>query len=129
MCIRDRSYAAPQRYVYEPHAAVLKAGAFRSLAAAFGLHKLAPSSHLYTSVKRIEHFPGRSFELVAVEKPDRRALARHLPEGRGHLSVRNFPIGAEALRKQLALRDGGDFYLFATTTSDKKHRILITRKT
>lgn len=122
------SYAAPQRYLYEPHAAVLKAGAFRSVAAAFGLHKLAPSSHLYTAETAIKGFPGRSFEIVAVEKPDRRAVARHLPEGRGHLSVRNFPTGAEALRKQLHLRDGGDFYLFATTSFNNKHLLLITRK-
>ena len=39
----------PLQYLYEPNAAVLKAGAFRLMASRFSLVKLAPNSHLYTS--------------------------------------------------------------------------------
>ena len=42
-------YAEAQQYLYEPNAAVLKAGAFRSVGTAFELLKLHQHSHLYTS--------------------------------------------------------------------------------
>jgi len=32
-----------------------------------------------------------------------------------NISVRNFPLSAEQLRKKLKLRDGGSMTLFATT--------------
>ncbi|MDR0972648.1 MAG: SAM-dependent methyltransferase, partial [Prevotellaceae bacterium] len=52
-------------YLYEPNAAILKAGAFKLLAARFGLFKLHPNSHLYTSDSPIVDFPGRRFRVTA----------------------------------------------------------------
>lgn len=43
---------------------LLKAGAFRSIAAAYPVRKLHPNSHLYTSDTFIENFPGRIFRIV-----------------------------------------------------------------
>ncbi|MCU0354541.1 MAG: hypothetical protein MUD08_12510 [Cytophagales bacterium] len=64
------AFGLPETFVYEPNAAVLKAGAFRSVAAAFGLRKLHVNSHLYTSTDLRRDFPGRAFRLVAVSKLD-----------------------------------------------------------
>jgi precorrin-6B methylase 2 len=57
------SYTEQGNYVYEPNAAILKAGAFNSLCAKFDLQKLAPNSHLYVSDELISNFPGRRFSL------------------------------------------------------------------
>ena len=38
-------------------------------------------------------------------------------------------ISAEALRRRLKLRDGGDTYLFATTLADGSHALLACVKT
>lgn len=46
-----------ETYLYEPNASLLKAGAFRSIAAAYPVRKLHPNSHLYTSDTFIENFP------------------------------------------------------------------------
>jgi hypothetical protein len=47
---------------------------------------------------------------------------------RANISVRNFPLSVEQLRKKLKLKDGGDTYIFATTTTDGAHQLFICRK-
>ena len=118
----------PLRYVCEPGAAVLKAGAFRLVAARFGLQKLAPNSHLYTSERQPVGFPGRVFVVQAVVKPDRNELRSVVPAMKANLTVRNFPQTVDALRKKLGLLEGGDVYMLATTLRNGDKRLLITRK-
>jgi len=122
-------YSPPLRYLYEPNAALLKAGAFRLLAGRFGLAKLHVNSHLYTSDALRTDFPGRIFSVNAVCKPDRKALQSLLPARRAHLTVRNFPASVADLRKRLELADGGEDYIFATTLPDGQHALVLTTKT
>lgn len=121
-------FGAPQTYLYEPNAAVLKAGAFRTVANRFGLTKLAPNSHLYTSADPRPNFPGRTFVIDDVIKPDRKTLQALVPGMKANLTVRNFPQSVADLRKKLALQEGGDLYIFATTLLNGDKRLLITRK-
>ncbi|WP_246859579.1 SAM-dependent methyltransferase [Spirosoma sp. KCTC 42546] len=118
----------PQRYLYEPNAAVLKAGAFRLVASRFGLTKLAPNSHLYTSNELKPDFPGRIFLLQEICKPDQKALKMAVPDLKANLTVRNFPQTVAELRKKLSLREGGSVYILATTLLNGEKRLLITRK-
>ncbi|WP_317167736.1 THUMP-like domain-containing protein [Spirosoma sp. KUDC1026] len=118
----------PQTYLYEPNAAVLKAGAFRLVATRFGLRKLAPNSHLYTSSELVPDFPGRVFMLQTISKPDRKSLQQVLPMLKSNLTVRNFPQSVADLRKKLGLKEGGDTYIFATTLQNGDKRLLITHK-
>ncbi|WP_157603305.1 THUMP-like domain-containing protein [Spirosoma telluris] len=118
----------PLRYVYEPNAAVLKAGAFRLVAVRFGLTKLAPNSHLYTSNELKPDFPGRVFELREVIKPESKALKIAVPDLKANLTVRNFPQTVAELRKKLSLREGGAAYILATTLLNGDKRLLITKK-
>ena len=110
---------APATYLYEPNAALMKAGPFHRLAEAYGVKKLHPSSHLYTSEQRVEDFPGRTFHIegwCGWGKKEAKALLDGLRQA--NLSVRNFPDNVAALRKRLRLAEGGDSYLFATTLAD-----------
>ena len=118
----------PQRYLYEPHAALLKAGAFKILASHFGLTKLAPNTHLYTGTRWIPDFPGRGFDVQALCKPNARDLAAFVPERKANLTVRNFPGKTDDLRKKWSLKDGGDVYLFAVELSDARKVVIVTRK-
>ncbi|GAB3551363.1 SAM-dependent methyltransferase [Spirosoma fluminis] len=124
----DVTFSDPLRYVYEPNAAVLKAGAFRLVAARYGLHKLAPHSHLYTSDQLQPDFPGRTFAVQNVIKPDRKALQALVPGRKANLTVRNFPQSVAELRKQLALQEGGNLYILATTLLNGDKRLLLTHK-
>ena len=103
-------------FLYEPHAALLKAGAYKRLAEAFPVAKLHSNSHLYTADEAVPGFPGRAFRVEAAcafHKREVRSLLDGL--GKANLAVRNFPMPAAELRKRLRLADGGDVYLFATT--------------
>ena len=124
----DISFGNPQTYIYEPNAAVLKAGAFRLVAARFGLSKLAPNSHLYTSDDLRWDFPGRVFTLQAAIKPDIKLLKTLIPDLKANLTVRNFPQTVAELRKKLSLREGGSIYILATTLLNGDKRLLITKK-
>ncbi|MFN8349157.1 MAG: class I SAM-dependent methyltransferase [Spirosomataceae bacterium] len=131
---RDEETAAavtlsnPKRYLYEPNAAILKAGAFKSVAGAYQLAKIAPHSHLYTSDDVKTDFPGRIFEVLAIVKADTKVLMPYLPDGKANLFIRNFPATTDDLRKKLKLKDGGDVYLPATTLSNGEKRLLVCKK-
>lgn len=102
-------------YLYEPGAALLKAGPYRLLATRYGVEKLHPNSHLYTSSGLVD-FPGRRFRVTAVSwfgKKDLKVLLEGVEKA--NLTVRNFPSSVAELRKKLKLKEGGDTYLFATT--------------
>lgn len=123
------TYAMPQAFVCEPNAAVMKAGAFKTLAKRLGLEKLHPHTHLYTCGQRPENFPGRVFRLKAICKADRKAVLAHLPEPKANLTVRNFPASAAELRQRWGIAEGGNTYLFAVTLADRQKAVLIGEKT
>ncbi|MCQ2284988.1 MAG: SAM-dependent methyltransferase [Bacteroidales bacterium] len=118
-----------QKYLLEPNASVLKAGAFKTIATRFGLQKLHPHSHLYLSTTPIEDFPGRIFEIIDCFVPNKKAIKEHLKDIRqANVSIRNFPLTAESLKQKLKLSDGGDIYLFGTTWHNDERIILVSRK-
>lgn len=113
------------RYLYESNSSLMKAGCFRLPAARWGLHKLHPNTHLYTSDTLVREFPGRVFEVKEIggfSKNELRHLTAQLKKA--NITVRNFPERPEVLRKRLKLTDGGDAYLFATTLSDERRVII-----
>lgn len=120
-----------QQYVYEPNATIMKAGAFRELQREFegtDLKQIGANSHLFVSTQELREFPGRAFVIDAIGSLNKREL-KALLEGveRANITVRNFPLTAQQLRKKLKLKDGGDTYIFATTVAGK-HVLLRTHK-
>lgn len=115
----------PFRYLYEPNAAMMKAGCFAALSSAFGVPQLATNSHLFVSDTPVEGFPGRAFRVATVMTMGKKDLKRGL-SGLTHANIatRNFPMSVSQLRGRLKLQDGGDAYLFATTDRDDR-RIII----
>ena len=111
------------RYLYEPNSALMKAGCYRLPAERYGLDKLHPNTHLYTSDSLVSDFPGRVFRVegcCGFSKKELKALACK----QANLAVRNFPEHVDTLRKRLKIGDGGDVYLFATTLHDES-KVLI----
>lgn len=106
-------------YLYEPNASLLKAGAFRSISAAYSLKKLHPNSHLYTSETLIEDFPGRTFRITNQYSFNKKEIKEGLSDlKKANITVRNFPATVAELRKRTKLTEGGDTYLFASTLND-----------
>ena len=123
------NFGAPGLYLYEPNAALMKAGAFKVLAERYSLKKLHANTHLYTHDELLLDFPGRKFVIKKVLPVDRKSVQKHLPGKKANVATRNFPLGAEALKKKLAIKDGGDIYLFGVTDLDGARRVLLARKT
>ena len=116
-------------FLYEPNASIMKAGCFKELAERFSVHQISANSHLFLSSVEIDDFPGRGFQISSISSMNKQELRTALKDtDRANISVRNFPLSPDQLRKKLKLKDGGDTYIFATTTSDGAHRLYICRK-
>ena len=116
----EAGYAAEVgAFLYEPNAAIQKAGCHPSLATSYAVQKLHRNSNLYTSDALAAQFPGRTFKVTGVAGFSKNELKMLLGDlKRANLTVRNFPDTVQQLRKRLKLSEGGDIYLFATTLAD-----------
>jgi hypothetical protein len=114
-------FRMPMKYLYEPNACILKAGAFKTAAVQYELFKLHPSTHLYTAPALVP-FPGRRFEIKAVlpYKPGK------LPYRKANVSSRNFPESVAVIRKRNRIKDGGTTYLFFVRCMDDSLCVLET---
>ncbi|BFO68207.1 class I SAM-dependent methyltransferase [Chryseobacterium sp. KCF3-3] len=110
-------YSEPERYIYIPNHSILKAGVFNLISQKFGLKKLHPNSHLYTSRERIEDFPGRILEMETV---DSKSIKK---KGQFNIITKNYPLKPEEIKKKYGLKDGGDQYLIFTQS--KKGKIIL----
>ena len=127
-------------FLYEPNASIMKAGCFGALARDFHIKPLASNSHLFLSSVGIDDFPGRRFQVLAISSANQKEFKKKFSESlekvnqkltsmeSANIAVRNFPLTVDQLRKKLKLKDGGDFYIFATTLSDGQHKLFICRK-
>jgi hypothetical protein len=118
--------SSPIQYLYEPNAAILKAGAFKLVAAKFKLAKLHPHTHLYTSTILTSEFPGRIFKIIALN-PNSSQLQTLLPTGKANVVTRNYPLAPEELKKKLKLKDGGENYVIGFSEEKRKTIVIATR--
>ncbi|MCI7476324.1 MAG: SAM-dependent methyltransferase [Prevotella sp.] len=117
------------KFLHEPNASIMKAGCFDELAAAYGVSPVSRNSHLFLSAERVDGFPGRSFSIERVTTLNKRELRQALAGiEKANIATRNFPLSVAELRKRLKLKDGGDVYIFATTTAEDEHLLLISHK-
>ena len=117
------------KFLHEPNASIMKAGCFDELAAAYGVSPVSRNSHLFLSDEPVEGFPGRSFVVERVTTMNKGELRKALVGiEKANIATRNFPLTVAELRKRLKIKDGGDVYIFATTTAEGEHLLLISRK-
>ena len=117
------------KYLYEPYAAHLKSGLYKTMAETYGVEKLHQHSHLYTSAELNNEFPGRRFEVEQVvhfDKKSAKSLFKSLKQA--NLTTRNFPLTVSELRTQFKIKEGGETYIFATTLHDDSKVMIVCRK-
>ena len=108
---------AIQQYIYEPNAAIIKAGAYRLISERYGLSKLDTNTHLYTSDTLLPDFPGRVWQVVDAEIKDPKKQL--LSSVRYSILSRNYPLSPDQIRKKYKLRDGDDQYILAARLQGK----------
>ena len=115
------------KYLYEPGKGMLKAGAYKLISERYGCHKLAVSTHLYTSDAEIADFPGKTFcieEVIPFNKKTLKEVAKRFPKA--DLTARNFPMDTNALKKLSGIKDGGSNHIFAVTLHNGEKVLIIT---
>ena len=118
-----------KQYIYEPNASIMKANAFGEVCSRYKVDKVAVNSHLFTSGELVHDFPGRVFQVEDVI-PFKDNLLKKALKGikRINVSVRNFKLTAEQLKKRLKVCDGGSKYLFGTTDAGGEMKVLLCSK-
>ena len=113
-------------FLYEPNASIMKAGCFSAMEQMFGVRQLERNSHLFVADTLIADFPGRKFRIRAVTTLNKKDIKKALDGiAKANISVRNFPMSVDQLRKRLKIKEGGSDYIFATTLMDKSHILLL----
>lgn len=110
-------YGEPEKYIYIPNNAILKAGIFNLISCKNGLKKLHPNTHIYTSDSQINNFPGRVFEMEIVDAKKIQKKSQY------NIISKNYPLKPEEIKKKYSLKDGGEKYLIFTQS--KKGKIIL----
>ena len=113
------------QYIYEPNAAIIKAGAYRLVGERYELQKLDTNTHLYTSDSFMSGFPGRVWEVIEAEVKDPKKQLD--TKAKYSILSRNYPLSPDDIRKKYKLKDGDDRYLLAARHQGKPKLILATR--
>ena len=124
-------------WLVEPNGAIMKAGGWTCFGAKYGLEELGPNSHLFCvpgdprcmqespkAVRRMYGYfcgkagaekllPGRIFRVKIASKEELKTL------NQANVICRNYPMSADALKKKLRVRDGGEKYVIATQIGSK----------
>lgn len=121
----------PGDFICEPFPAVMKTGAFRVLAATFGLRGFQDNTRVLFSSERIAGFPGMFWKVEEV-LPFASSVIKRFKSKYPAISIvtRNFGMGADALRSRLGVKEApGDLRLFALTDASGKRIMIVTSKT
>lgn len=110
-------YGEPEKYIYIPNNAILKAGTFNLISQKMGLKKLHSNSHIYTSHSWIDNFPGRIFEMEIIDAKKIQKKSQY------NIITKNYPLKPEEIKKKYSIKDGGEKYLIFTQS--KKGKIIL----
>ncbi|RFT33806.1 SAM-dependent methyltransferase, partial [Bifidobacteriaceae bacterium NR019] len=112
-------------YVYEPNAAIMKAGCFSVLETQYNIQQISANSHVYVSEEYYSEFPGKTWKIENICSMNKREIKQTFADiTHANIVTRNFPISVEALRKKLNLQDGGNTRIIATTDNNKNHILI-----
>ena len=105
----------------------MKTGNFNKIANTFNLDKLHQHSHLYTNENLID-FPGRRFEIESIIPYQKKEMKATFENQKFNISIRNFPISVEEIRKKWKIKDGGSKFVFFTTDIQNEKIAIICNK-
>lgn len=112
----------PLSFLYEPNTAILKSGAFKSVAQQYGLKKLAINTHLYTSEDLVQNFPGRVLKINRLGSPQKGMVKK------ANVVCKNFSLSPAELKKKYKIQDGGNEFLYACSLSNEKKLFILAEK-
>ncbi|MEQ8324557.1 MAG: RsmD family RNA methyltransferase [Vicingaceae bacterium] len=118
----------PENYIYLPMTAIVKAGAYRSLARDYKLKKISNNSHVYTGKYKLPDFPGQSFELISTIRMKKEDFKEKFNDHSFTVHARNFHLQPSEILTKLKLKEGNDLHLIACRDQMGKTVLLVTKK-
>ncbi|MGE5409800.1 MAG: THUMP-like domain-containing protein [Clostridiales bacterium] len=128
---RNAIAKTPQKYFYEPDTAIIKSRLTEALLKERPLLFINANVDYLTSDELITDFPGRIFQIVEVMPYKKQTLKEYLNSlsiDKANIARRDFPDAPEIIRKNLKLKDGGQYYLFFTKDINNKLIVIISLK-
>lgn len=114
------------KYLYEPNAGVMKLPKKSLLSNKFdGLAQVSRNTPLFVSDVFYPDFPGR---VLKIEKTISKSEFGQLKGSRYNIVSRNYPLGADELRKKLKVKEGQDKFIYAFRLGPKEKPTLCTAK-
>lgn len=107
-------FSEASQFLYIPNNSILKSGAFNLVSEHFGLTKLHPNTHFYTSTEKISNFPGRVLEIETID------AKQILKNERYNIISKNHPLTPDDIKKKYKIKDGGENYLIFTQSQKGK---------
>lgn len=131
--ISDEQQAAaeigePKKFIYEPNSALMKSGAYNLIAQRFMFQKLHSNTHLYTSDNIVKDFPGKTLQIKEVFKPSKKEIRKRIKDGKVNVIVRNYPMGANQIKKKFSLKDGGEAFLIFCEIEEERFKAIWCEK-
>lgn len=113
-------------YVYDPSAALRKAGLADAYCHSLGLEKIHSHTSLYTSDLLQDDFQGRVFRVYKLT--DSKNAGKDIPDGRASVIARNYPATAASLSKKYKLKDSDLYFLLAFRNREDKNTLVVAEK-
>lgn len=113
-------------YLYDPSAALRKAGLADAYCAALGLRKLHPQTLLYTGQEYHADFQGRVFRSMGAA--DKKNIGRIFPERRASVAVRNYPGTAGEISRKYKLGESDRYFLLAFRDREGRNTLLAAER-
>lgn len=114
-------------YLYEPHPTVMKMQPVKTLSHSYGVIKLHHHTHLYASHDLISDFPGDCRKIERIY-PFSSRITKEVTKDypRADVTVRNFILSADNLRKKLKIKDDNKYRLYGVTVANGDRLLIIT---
>ena len=128
---RAESRDLPQKFIFEPGKALMKAGCFNLIAEHFGLLKMGVSTHYYVTEEEAKADQlksyGKVYKIISSAPLDKRSIKAAGKEyPRAEVTARNIPMDTETLRKKLGVTSGDDAHIFGLKIDNLGNVLLIT---
>lgn len=120
------SYCKIKQYLYEPDAAILKAGLFKTVCKLFDVGKLNPNSHLYTATILIPNFPGRILKIESVTAYS--VFEKQNKKHHANVVCRNFNLQPEKIKKKFKIGNSDTQFLYFTTDNLDQKIVIMCKK-
>lgn len=123
----------PERWLFEPGKALMKAGAFNLISERFGISKLGASTHYYIVEDEAKAAGlkghGKIFRIIGCSPLDKRSIrsaGKDYPKA--EVTARNIPMDTDTLRKKLGVSSGDDIHIFGLRSDVDGNLLLITAR-